>query len=301
MVVCPICTGGDTSKDRELYDDRFGYPGTFPLFSCGSCGHRWLAVALADAELEALYADYYPRRDLAVADIPARRTSTPVLAWWRGERAAAAAWVAPGLAVLDIGCGAGEALAFHQQRGCVVRGVEADAHAVRLARARGLEVDHGVFEPERYRAGSFDVVTLDQVLEHMRDPIETLRGVAGVLRRDGRAVIAMPNAAGAIARISGNRWIHWHAPYHLHFFTRASLATAAGRAGLVVDDVPDDHELAVAQLPVDPRARAAGSRRALEVVVARRSPPRDPRATRRAPARGRGGGDSLLRRTGSRR
>jgi 2-polyprenyl-3-methyl-5-hydroxy-6-metoxy-1,4-benzoquinol methylase len=134
--------------------------------------------------------------------------------------------------VLDLGCGAGESLAYHRARGCTVRGVEADAHAVRVARARGLEVDPGVFDPARYPAAAFDVVTLDQVLEHVKEPVVTLRGVARVLRPAGFAVIATPNAGGAIARLAGARWIHWHAPYHLHFFSAASLAAAAGQAGL---------------------------------------------------------------------
>lgn len=209
--------------DRELYDDRFGHPGGFRLFVCTTCGHRWLDVHFDATEIEALYADYYPPR-----------VHTPHA---RIAPSSAAAFVPGHVAVLDIGCGAGDALAYHRERGCSVRGVEADANAVAVARAAGLVVDHGVFDPSLYARDSFDVVTLDQVIEHLVDPIATLRAIGHVLRSHGTIVLATPNAAGAIARLAGDRWIHWHAPYHVQFFTRTSLARAASAAAFVVETI----------------------------------------------------------------
>lgn len=209
--------------DRELYDDRFGHPGGFSLLGCGTCGHRWLDVHFDAAEIEALYADYYPPRTHTTrARIPP---------------SSAAAFVPRNVAVLDLGCGAGDALAYHRDRGCSVRGVEADANAVAVARAAGLAVDHGVFDPSLHAPESYDVVTLDQVIEHLVDPIATLRAIGDVLRPRGAVVLATPNAAGAIARVAGDRWIHWHAPYHVQFFTRDSLARAAAAAGFVIQTV----------------------------------------------------------------
>ncbi len=221
--MCPICTRLDTSVDRTLYDDRFGAPGTFALYACAACGHRWLDLHLAAPAIEALYATYYPPRP---ATAPAAM-----------PRSSAAARVPGGVSVLDIGCGAGAALAYHRARGCTVRGVEADAHAVAAARAVGLDVDHGVFDPARYAPASFDMVTMDQVLEHVGDPVATLAGIHRVLRPGGTLVAAMPNAASLVARFAGERWIHWHAPYHLQFFSRASLATAAERGGLELTEL----------------------------------------------------------------
>jgi hypothetical protein len=66
----------------------------------------------------------------------------------------------------------------------------------------------------------------------MRDPIGTLADVKKVLKPDGIAILSTPNAAGWGARVFGRRWINWHAPYHLHFFTRRSMQLAVGRVGL---------------------------------------------------------------------
>lgn len=204
--------------DRALYDDRFGHPGHFTLYACARCAHRWLDIQPDPAEIEALYAAYYPRREPG-----------PPLA--HVSPSSAAAGVPRDVTVLDIGCGAGDALAYHQARGCTVRGVEADAQAVAAARRRGLEVDHGVFDPARYEAASFDVVTLDQVVEHFSDPAAAFAGIRRVLRAGGSLFLATPNAASVIAWIAADRWIHWHAPYHVQLFSRASLAQLAERTG----------------------------------------------------------------------
>jgi SAM-dependent methyltransferase len=136
--------------------------------------------------------------------------------------------------VLDVGCGFGEALVYHRARGCEVHGVEADRNIARVAARYGFDVHVGLFEPARYAEASFDYVTMDQVIEHAVDPVAMLSGVYRVLRTGGRAVLSTPNAAGLGARMFGSRWIHWHAPYHLHGFTPRSLRAAASRAGLHV-------------------------------------------------------------------
>ena len=48
-------------------------------------------------------------------------------------------------------------------------------------------------------------------------------------------VLTTPNAAGWGARLFGRRWIHWHAPYHLQFFTRDSLQRIAAASGFNVE------------------------------------------------------------------
>ena len=95
----------------------------------------------------------------------------------------------------------------------------------------------GLFDSRNYRPGWFDYVTLDQVVEHLVDPIAVLRDIRTVLRDDGRIVLATPNAASVCARVFGRTWINWHAPYHLHVFSPHSLREAATRAGLAIERV----------------------------------------------------------------
>jgi 2-polyprenyl-3-methyl-5-hydroxy-6-metoxy-1,4-benzoquinol methylase len=229
---CAICGGACRPYLKELYDDRHGYPGRFDLEECGDCGHRQLDARFSATELASLYSEYYPRRALPAGDFLPHREARGLRAWLDGARSAAFRWVPPGVRVLDIGSGIGQALAYHRARGCDAWGIDADENARALAERHGLNVRIGAFDPAMFEAGSFDIVTLDQVIEHTADPVGFLRGAASLLRAGGQAVLSTPNSRGLGARLFGRRWVHWHVPYHLHQFCCGSIERMAGAAGL---------------------------------------------------------------------
>src|SRR3546814_9753870 len=133
--------------------------------------------------------------------------------------------------ILDVGCGFGEALGYHRARGCDAHGIEADRNILRVAQRHGLNVTAGLFEAACYAPQKFDIVTLDQVIEHASDPAALLRNGHQVLKPGGPAFVSTPNPNGWGAKLFGRRWIHWHAPYHLHYFTRHSMKRLAAKIG----------------------------------------------------------------------
>lgn len=229
---CPIC-GRRLRRSGHRRDDRYGEPGRFPLLLCPDCGHASLGGAAPGLDPARLYGERYPRRDMAPGAWQAVRRRGGLAGWLAGERGAAWAWVPADVAVLDIGAGSGEALAWHRGRGCRVAGLDPDPAAARIACEHALEVRAGAFRDGLWPTGSFDAVTMDQVIEHLPDPLSALRAAARLLRPGGRLVISTPNGAAALRRILGRRWQHWHAPYHLHIFSPRSLALAVRQAGLV--------------------------------------------------------------------
>jgi len=233
MASCPICGRPSIDKVFRLFDDRYGFAGYFWLMRCHDCDHRFLDGAhFSDSEIQALYSDYYPRRSMGPEDYCPHEERSGFGAWFDGAKASSFRWVPPHLRVLDIGCGFGQALGYHANRGCEVWGVEADESIRRIADLHGFRVRVGVFKPEDFPPDYFDVVTMDQVIEHMRDPVATMAGIRAVLKTGGVAILSTPNAQGWGAKVFGRRWINWHAPYHLHFFSRGSMAIAAKRVGL---------------------------------------------------------------------
>lgn len=231
---CPICSAQATELMR-LYDDRYGHPGVFPLFRCAACGHAFLVGTFTPDMLEVLYSTYYPRSSFDLQSFRPHRERSGFAAWLDGAMADTFRWVPRNVRVLDIGCGFGESLAYHRARGCDVAGVEADGNIRRVAEKFGFNVHVGLFDASVYPADHFDYVTMSQVIEHVVDPVDTLGGVARILKPGGVAVLSTPNASGWGARVFGTRWINWHAPYHLHFFTAESMRRAAERAGLVIE------------------------------------------------------------------
>jgi len=128
-------------------------------------------------------------------------------------------------------------LAYHTARGCNVYGVEVDENIQRVADEYGFNVHVGLFDSDMYEPDFFDFVTMDQVIEHVTDPIATLMGVEKVLKQDGCLLLAVPNPQGWGAKLFGERWINWHAPYHLHHYSVSSMTAVAEQTGFHIDKI----------------------------------------------------------------
>jgi SAM-dependent methyltransferase len=118
--------------------------------------------------------------------------------WFVGRRAIVAAQLQiSGLPsdarILDLGCGTGGNLAMLSQYGQVL-GVELDEQAAQLARERGVApVIRGKLpDALPLENGTFDCVTLLDVLEHIADDRATLNAVNTLLAPDGRVLITVP-------------------------------------------------------------------------------------------------------------
>jgi len=103
-----------------------------------------------------------------------------------------------GARVLDIGCGdAGVIIAF-AEAGARVSGLELDEKSLRRANVRATEhgvaatLAKGIAEALPFPDASFDLVLLDNVLEHVTDRAGTLREIRRVLRPDGLLYMVTP-------------------------------------------------------------------------------------------------------------
>lgn len=107
--------------------------------------------------------------------------------------------------MLDVGCGEGFLLRDADLAGLHPFGVEIVLNALMLARARvpfaGLA--QAVGEALPFPDEAFDLVTCIGSLEHFADPAKGLSEVARVLRPDGIAILAVPNADFIVWRLRG--------------------------------------------------------------------------------------------------
>jgi SAM-dependent methyltransferase len=94
--------------------------------------------------------------------------------------------------VLDVGCGIGDFLSFH---GNAV-GVDVNPALVEHCVKRGLQASVVRDGQYPFDAGSFDGISLDNVLEHLHDPTPTVREVRRLLRSGGRFLIGVPGKRG---------------------------------------------------------------------------------------------------------
>jgi 2-polyprenyl-6-hydroxyphenyl methylase/3-demethylubiquinone-9 3-methyltransferase len=102
--------------------------------------------------------------------------------------------------VLDVGCGGGILAEAMARRGARVTGIDLSEKPLRVAQLHLLESAQQVrYElaaaedyAERY-AGSFDVVTCMELLEHVPDAASTVAACARLLRPGGRAFFSTIN------------------------------------------------------------------------------------------------------------
>ena len=231
---CPICSYDNTYFKFKLFDDRYGYPGFYDIRKCRNCDHHFLNDSLNIQKINDLYTNYYPRNTFKVDRYKPYQEKKGFSAWLNGLDRSAFRWVPKNIRVLDIGCGFGESLGYHEKRGCDAYGVEADENITKVVDKYGFNVHVGLFRPDLYKPAFFDFVTMDQVIEHIVNPIETLKGIATVLKSGGVAILSTPNANGWGARTFKRHWINWHVPYHIQFFSKRSMRIAAEKAGLKI-------------------------------------------------------------------
>lgn len=155
--------------------------------------------------------------------------------------------VGPDRKVLDVGCATGYLGEALMERGCRVSGVELDLEAAKRAEKVLDEVLVADLETvdlvAHFGAGSFDVVVLGDVLEHLRDPLRLLKNAVGLLAPQGSVVISIPNVTHAALRLAllQGSWTYSDRGLldrtHVQFFTRSTLIEMVRGAGLVPVDV----------------------------------------------------------------
>jgi SAM-dependent methyltransferase len=127
--------------------------------------------------------------------------------------------------ILDIGCATGNFLAEMSSSGRWVSiGIEPDPAAADVARTRHhLDVRVGPSSAFEFAAGSLQVVTLWNVLEHLHEPIDELRRLHRWLAPGGHVVFSIPNLESFEVRLFRDRWYGWDLPRHLYQFPRPVL------------------------------------------------------------------------------
>lgn len=134
-----------------------------------------------------------------------------------------------GLRVLDIGCGAAPGLRYFVT--CGARAVGVDVSRAALAAARRVLPGARVALIERadqlpFPAGSFDLVVLSEIVEHVPSNLPFLRECRRVLRPGGVATLTTPNLWDVrrfVGRMGGAEWSGWRDPTHINLQSPRTL------------------------------------------------------------------------------
>jgi 2-polyprenyl-3-methyl-5-hydroxy-6-metoxy-1,4-benzoquinol methylase len=183
--------------------------------------------------------------------------------------------------VLDVGCGEGFFAAEASRNGNRVVGIDAleqPRHAEAFADYVQADLDRGMDDAlPALRGKRFDVVLLQDVLEHLRDPAAVLDACRNLVKPNGRIVVSVPNVANVTVRLSLLCGRFEYTPRgildrtHVRFYTRNSARRLLAERGY---DVIDEKatvmpvELALGLSPAGRLMKLANSTLALATRVA---------------------------------
>lgn len=205
---CPACY----ENVRSLHGEKNGYP----VFRCRGCGTLYCDCSPMD------YDGYYDESNLAIPEFIKKRLEQ-VFRQLDGYRRTNR--------LLDIGCGAGLLLEVARRAGWQAEGVEISQTAAEHVRSEGFNVFVGDLGEAPYPDHYFDVVIASELIEHVPDPLATLRHTARILRPGGLFWATTPNASSFSARILGVKWSTVCPPEHLQLFSANGIRKLSARAG----------------------------------------------------------------------
>jgi len=263
---CPVC--GSTQQEL-LYEGQkditfFCAPGNWNMQMCMKCGSAYLNDRPSVITIHLAYQNYYTHKQterLPAEDLRGLRWFKRVLAngyknWSFNTNLQPSsplgvplAYLMPvyraildrqfrhlpdhyiGSCLLDVGFGDGSFLENAKSIGWDVMGLDPDIETVNNARDRGLNVKQGSLDTLVGMDDHFDVITLCQVLEHMHDPIASLRACYRLLKPGGQIWIETPNINSiGHSRFKAN-WRGLEIPRHLVIFSHESLHEALHEVG----------------------------------------------------------------------
>ena len=124
---------------------------------------------------------------------------------------------------LDVGCSTGFVVEAARDKGWDAIGIDLNPSAIEFGRSRGLDLRTVALEDAGFAPGSFDAVSLFDVLEHLLDPRRTLRACAELLAPGGILFLYVPNFDSASRLLMGaNAHFIWPT-HHLNYYTPTTI------------------------------------------------------------------------------
>jgi 2-polyprenyl-3-methyl-5-hydroxy-6-metoxy-1,4-benzoquinol methylase len=226
---CNVCESRDLREMFRIDGFRFA--------RCRDCGHLYVTDNVTEEALQVAYDNkYYVAGEGGIGDSKGYSNyldNADVREAQFRERLQLLTNFAqmPGR-LLDYGCAVGLFVKVAKEAGWNARGYERSPWAAEYGRARfGVDITVADGEVDPFERNAFDVVTLWDVLEHLKDPSGVLGLVNHWLTPGGFLALNTVNSSSLGARIAGASWRHLVPPQHLQFFSKESLLRLLANAG----------------------------------------------------------------------
>lgn len=219
--LCPICRSSVLNNNFTIND--------FTIVQCQSCKLKFVKEKLSQHEL-----DYYYTKTAGGMDADedcvylSQENIENLKYYYRNLKSLILKRISTGT-VLDIGCSAGYFLDVMEGFECY--GIERSPSHGKIAKEKyGDNIFIGTFEDYKPPNFLFDCITMQDVLDHIVDPLEALKECNKLLKPNGILIIKVHDMSSLYAKIMGRNFYAFLPPLHLFYFNRTSIAMAIEKA-----------------------------------------------------------------------
>lgn len=237
---CCLCGNKKFKKIYYLYDKANNIKKYFTLVQCEKCGVMFVNPQPSFKELEKHYSNKYYSLGIIKELKDSRKVRlrkylydlyfnslnkngffkilfSPIKNYLRGSI------IKPKTKLLDVGSGSGQFLYEMKNFGLDVFGVEPSNFNKENSKKHGLKIKNNDLISAKFPKEFFDLITMNQVLEHVSNPPEIIKEIYRILNKKGTLIIAVPNKDSLAHKFFKEDWYQLDVPRHLFHFSEKIL------------------------------------------------------------------------------
>jgi SAM-dependent methyltransferase len=221
---CPICSG----KSYKYFEHRDFFGEIVSVYKCINCGHGAYNNIYTEEQFSEIYRENYADNYLLEEGVLYEQRQ---IQYKLDVSLLLANRTFKDVRVLDYGCSSGAYLDAMPET-WIKTGYEVNPYHINYLKNKG---NIQVFNSLEDIDGSFDLITLRGVIEHIPDHSKLVNLLSHHLAPGGAVYItATPDFSSTCAVIYKSQWNQVSCPEHIHCFTPASLSILLLRAGMAL-------------------------------------------------------------------
>jgi 2-polyprenyl-3-methyl-5-hydroxy-6-metoxy-1,4-benzoquinol methylase len=227
MMHCKIC-------GSDKVEHKFDLTGKLGIYACANCNVQFMDPQLSDAEITELYSEQY-YKSWGISGSSENESSKQMkIATFLLRLNTIKTYIQKGK-VLDIGCATGFFLEAAQSLGYEPYGIELSEYSSSIAKKKfGNEnVFNGKLEDCTFKNELFNIISMFDLIEHVRVPRETLAHAGKLLDKDGIIIITTPDCKSTSNKLMGRKWTHYKKE-HFFYFDLKSLQHIAKECNMTI-------------------------------------------------------------------
>jgi len=251
---CKICGKKSFEFLYSLKDKNIKNPGKFILNKCNNCEILFLNPPPSKKELEKVYSkkDYYSLKKINTIE-ESKKTRLRIFLYklYFGKKknlflkflfspikfTLRSINISKNKRYLDIGSGSGQFIYDMKKLGINILGIEpGDFDKITSKKEKLKIINSNLFEA-KLPSSSADIITINHVLEHLQEPVKTIKEIKRILKKNGELIIGVPNSNSLAYKIFKKNWYQLDVPRHLFNFSNKNLSQLLEKEGFEIQKI----------------------------------------------------------------